>query len=699
MIKRLSPTAFGIALVGIALPALAQDLEPTPRRVLLSTGGVGLFEYVARVTDTQTLTLTTPLDQVDDLLRSLTVDDPTGTSVSARLAVRDPLPELFRGRPFPPEALEAPETLLAALKGEEVTLTGPKAMTGRLVSVTPETAVTAEGMTITRHRLGLMTDKGLRQAILEDVEAVALVDPHMRTEVDDALRALANHRREDSRTVAITLAGKGTRDVILAHVAEVPLWKATYRLTLPANAAGAGTASDASKSRLTGWAVLENLSGTDWKNVELGVISGSAVTFAQEIYSPYRVSRPLVPVEVPGRVLPPADGGAFPEASAEVALGMAPAPMAAPMATNDMMTQPRRASLQADAEEPTRKTMAMGGGFAQRAESLEAAVSDQVAAQVVFTLPTPVTLDSGQTLLVPLTDRAIPVTRVAHYIGTEGDGHPWAAARLTNTGDTALPPGAVSVTQDTAQGLAYLGDTRLTTLPPGEDRLLSFARDMDITVNQTRSDDRHLSGLTAAMGVLTLRQVARSETTYAIRNGGTEDREVVIDHPDRPGWTLTAPEGVTVTATAEAHRLTLTVPAGQTVTRVVAQERPLEERYVATDLSEGILASLSATGGLSAAEKRAIEQMVQLTARAAEYDRRAQALERDLDQVMADQGRLRDNLGSVPEDSDLHARFMTRMGQLEDRLTALRDQQTEALTEADAARTALTDYVSGLTLP
>ena len=63
----------GLAVSHIALAAdLALD------RVMLSTGGVGYFEYEAKVDGNASLTLDVPLDQVDDVLKSLVVFDDKG---------------------------------------------------------------------------------------------------------------------------------------------------------------------------------------------------------------------------------------------------------------------------------------------------------------------------------------------------------------------------------------------------------------------------------------------------------------------------------------------------------------------------------------------------------------------------------------------------------------------------------------------
>jgi hypothetical protein len=82
----------------------------------------------------------------------------------------------------------------------------------------------------------------------------------------------------------------------------VPLWKASYRIALPA--------AGEDKGLVQGFAHIENLSGQDWRAVELTLVSGNPVTFHQALYEAYFVARPEIPVEVAGRVLPRLDEGA-----------------------------------------------------------------------------------------------------------------------------------------------------------------------------------------------------------------------------------------------------------------------------------------------------------------------------------------------------------------------------------------------------
>src|ERR1043166_6225543 len=101
-------------LLGLsAMPAMAGDL--VLKRVMLSAGGVGYLEHEAEVTGYAELVLDVPLNQVDDVLKSIVVYDNKGGVGSAQLAGRDPLSQMFNDLPFGAEALASPAALLNAL--------------------------------------------------------------------------------------------------------------------------------------------------------------------------------------------------------------------------------------------------------------------------------------------------------------------------------------------------------------------------------------------------------------------------------------------------------------------------------------------------------------------------------------------------------------------------------------------------------
>src|SRR5262249_36227487 len=86
-----------VALVGLfGLPTLAFAQDLALKRVMLSSGGLGYFEYEANVDGDATLKLTVSLQQVDDVLKSLVVYDDKGGVGGLSLPGREPLANTFK---------------------------------------------------------------------------------------------------------------------------------------------------------------------------------------------------------------------------------------------------------------------------------------------------------------------------------------------------------------------------------------------------------------------------------------------------------------------------------------------------------------------------------------------------------------------------------------------------------------------------
>ena len=150
----------------------------------------------------------------------------------------------------------------------------------------------------------MLGPEGLRQFVLEEADSIQVADPELRARIGQALESLRREANQSLRHLTLHSPGDGQRTVRVGYVAAAPLWKASYRLVLPAK--------DGDPARLQGWAVLENQSGADWDGVALTLQYGNPVTFRQAIYQSYYVQRPEVPVEILGRILPSVDTRARP---------------------------------------------------------------------------------------------------------------------------------------------------------------------------------------------------------------------------------------------------------------------------------------------------------------------------------------------------------------------------------------------------
>src|SRR6266404_1113051 len=409
------------AVFAVVGPANAADLSL--QRIMLSSGGVGYFEYEAVVDGYATLSFDVPLDQVDDILKSLVVYDDGGTAGEVTLPGREPLTQTFVDLPFDRAALDSAPALLNALQGAEVRVTGAKPMNGRLLRVVEETSHGADGLAIPRDRVTLLTDGGIGQFILEDADSIAFVDPELQKKVAAALSRFAAHRSDGRRRLTLESRGTGSRSIRVGYVVGVPLWKASYRLSLPGD-------SKADRARLQGWAILENFSGQAWRDVSLTLLSGNPVTFRQSLFESYYVARPNVPVEVAGRVLPKPDTG-----SIEGELGARDAATPAPARLQKAPGLARSAAEAVPAPPPPASAPAR----------IEAAQTAESETQTVFTLPYKVSVAAGQSLGLPILDRELPAQRLDLYQSSADRRHPLAAIALTNDGETGLPPGVLTL--------------------------------------------------------------------------------------------------------------------------------------------------------------------------------------------------------------------------------------------------------------
>jgi len=668
-----------------ALPAYGQQNAPDIggldlQRVMLSTGGVGYFEYAAEIVGDADLSLEVRLDQVDDILKSIVVYDDSGRVGDISLPGREPLGEVFREMPFGPGALSSPVELLNALRGAEIETTGPRGLSGRIVSVNAETSVTENGVSQTVHRVSVMTGEGLRQLILEETNAIQFSDPALQDQINTALAALAANSQQDRRRLSINLPGEGPRTVHVAYVVEVPLWKSAYRLTL---------GEDGAPSDLQGWAVIENLSGEDWVDVDLSVASGNPVTFRQALYDAYFVDRPIIPVEVLGRLLPPVDQGG---------IALQP-PSPAPMIE----------MLESEAEDRVRD-----GAFAplagaaasvaadlaptpRRAELL-AAESTQAATQVLFRFPEPVSVESGHSLLLPIISREQPTERPLLYQPQTNPIHPLATVRLDNEGDSGLPPGILTLYErDTASGLvSYLGDARLATLPQGDSRLVAYALDESVTVDREDRQSENVVQASIADGVLRQTVLQRQVTQYTIEGDANHDRTVILEHPRLGGYELAGVEGERVELTPTAYRISVEVPAGATVTEEVVLEREGFQRVEIATLGAEQIAFYASSTRLSDELRAVFADLAERVRAVEEQEAGVRRTSVQIDEIVRDQARLRDNLSVVPADSDLFQRYMANLSAQEDTLEGLTEVLAHQRDAAAEARRALADYVNSL---
>ncbi|MCV9965129.1 DUF4139 domain-containing protein [Pararhizobium sp. BT-229] len=619
------------------LSAMADGFANSPvKSVTLSSGGLAEIRRTASLDGNGEIRIEVPLDQVNDLLKSLVVFDPKGTVKDLSLAGPNPLEETFKNLPFTPDDLTSLPKLLMSLKGSKVTIEGKNKGAGTILGV--ETEKKAEGAETAF--LNLLADDGLISRYeLDGSSTVKFDDPAVRAKIASAIGVVGNNVTDTARSVVVKIDGKGKRPVDFSYVVAAPIWKTSYRVVV----------GDDGKARLQAWAVLENATGEDWKNVGIVLNSSSPVTLTQRLHDRYWKHRDELPIVSDNVGIPHADTGnralakggfapAIQEMAAEAGIGFADAVAAAP--------SPEMA-------------------YAQSATASEGDIS------ATFKLDGTYDIRNGDTVSVPIVDKEVAAELVSLFRPDRGDSHPISAVSLENTTGVSLPGGILTVYDSKG---AYIGDSSLLGLPNGDTRMSSFALDKKVTV-ETKSD----SGIKTVEikvvdGVLVTKNVMREETVYVVHGAADSERTVLIEHPKRDGWEFTSPDIKGESATD--YRLKVKVGKGETREVKAMFTRSGGESYQLADLNAADLAQWSSTS-LDPVIKDKLSELSR--AKKDEYETRRQ-LERageEHNALQASQERTRENLKVMPAGSDQQKEYVEKLSDIEKKIEQNEAAQTQ----------------------
>lgn len=332
-----------------------------------------------------------------------------------------------------------------------------------------------------------------------------------------------------------------------------------------------------------------------------------------------------------------------------------------------------------------------------------AAAADQIeatdaATQVVFRFPRAVSVDNGRTLSIPIIDRQVPAQRLALYQADTAARNPLAAIRLTNDGESGLPPGLITIYErDKAGNVSYVGDARLSGFPIGETRLLAYALDEKITIERDVSQADRLATGTISQGVLKLSRIVRQTTVYRVRGPAKEPRQLVVVQRRLAGWTLTKPDAKGIDISEGNYRIPFALPGGdQTQTFEVVQEQTQQQELRLVDGSADQIGLYAQAREFDAKTRDALTKVLQLQQAVAEVQRKMTQIDAERQQIVQEQARLRENLARVPANSDLQRRYLATLDKQETQLEVLAGRRSDTEKSVEGAREALRTYVAQL---
>lgn len=669
--------------------------------VILYSSGVGYFERDGEVEGRAQIDLRFKVDDINDLLKSMVVQDFNGGRVgTVTYGSRDPLTKTLKS--FGVDLTENPTLgqLLIQARGERVEVYWPNRVLGTILGIERKDQPVGENKHVEVEYLNLLTEEGLQSVQMSQIQRIKLLNDRLNAELRQALEVLASGHDTQKKTVSITFDGDGKRKVSVAYIAQTPVWKTSYRLVL----------DEKDEPFLQGWAIVENTSDEDWTNVRLSLVSGRPISFTMDLYQPLYASRPEVQPELYTSLRPQVYGDALEKAKLEemaaargfggggIGLqgGSAPRGVAA-LAANDASLARKRAAPAAPAMRMAAADGVANAELAERRLNLQqsvisAAQTGEAGELFQYAIKTPVSLARQKSAMLPVVSQKVAGEKVSIYNQSVQARRPLNGFRLKNNTPLHLMQGPITV----FDGGTYAGDARIEDLAPGQERLISYALDLKTEVEpQADAGQQELVSVQIKKGTLITSHKAVEGKIYTVKNSDQKARNILLEHPFRSDWQLVEPKQA-AERTRDVYRFPVKVDPEKTAKLVVREERQFSEQAQLVNFSSDAIAFYLKAKKVSAKVKTALQHVASLRDRLNQTIAERGRREQRINEISQEQGRIRENMAKLSQSSELYTRYVKKFDQQETELENLRQEIETFKTAERKQQQELNDYLMNL---
>jgi len=635
--------------------------------VVLYRNGVGYFERRGKVND-EVLRIKVRKDQVNDLLKSLTVVDADGQAVSVSMPL-DPSAWSNAAMATLAPGHGSLAQILDSIRGTEITVRahGGRIIRGRVVLVEriinePDPTMSGRSLPPPPEsgerrdwKLSLLTRGQLQVVRLSKIRAITLHDGDLAMQLHRSLDASAGEGMFEQVEVEVRLTGARSHKLTVSYVVAAPMWKPTYRVVLPEDGKG--------EALLQGWAVIDNLSGEDWDAVSLSLTSGAPISFRYDLHTPREVYR---------RDMSQAGG----HRQAAVALGETtvvteaapePEPSAAPtggsaadgdgayyegMLEDEAPLEEVRERRGLDKKKDKRANSAprrpspappSSASIAQAAEApgldldalqqstAAAARSQRISGLTRIDLSNRVTVPDGTSTMVALINETIDAEQTFLFRpGGAGYGYeqnPYRVLRFRNSTQYVLEPGPISI----YAGGSFVGEGLSEAVGANTSVTIPFAVESEIFVSSSREYGQEMTLTRIVRGVLEAETYYQTTTTWEVRGPAKAAAYTVLIRQPQSGPNYSLSERPAGTEDLEnAWLIPVEVPAqsGRASQKVVEQTPSTTKLEIWDPQAPALLDKLLAAGTLDASARAKLQPIVDLRRAIGKIDTEVEGLRR-----------------------------------------------------------------------
>lgn len=658
-------------IAGIAKPANSEtfhNAELPVKRIALFSSGVGYFEHEGEISGNVRLVLPFQRSAMDDALKSLTVYDSATLMPFISYPSEQTLLKTLESLRIDPSKSYTIEDILNSVKGAEIEVYAPEKITGRIVVAQQSSAPGGN----TGSTLSLFTDNTIKVIALNSIISYRFTDPEIMGDLSRALELLLNAHGSDAKKIYVNLPSNEKRNVIIGYVVGAPVWKATYRLDI-----------SGSRPFLQGWAIIDNAGDTDWNNVELSLVVGRQTSFVQNLYAPYYLRRPNIPLSIASV----AEARVYDDA---IAYGDSASDLKEEMMMSKSDYLQRSQESDALSYRANKRLDSAGSNY-------ETAVSSDAGEQFVFTLKKPLTLERRQSAMVPLAQGRANVKKVsifrAHGVPRGLAVNPALGLELVNNTGAKLPPGPISVYDEGT----YAGDALIEFLDIDEKRLISYGDDLSVRGMVTASESLSIDNVKINKGLMQITRKTVIGTDYNFKNSSNEAKNIILEHSFISNAKLVEPAKYSE-KTGRTYRFDVALAANKDLKYTIKEERLHSESVAILNASFNDLIAYSQNKEIPEGVKDALKKAASLRENINKINSDISAARSSMQNRYEEQARIRHNIETVGKDSPQGQEYLKRLFTLDNDIDALNNKIASLENSLKEARKSYNDYVSNLTI-
>jgi hypothetical protein len=625
------------ALVFVSSSAFAQSGDLT--HVTLSDAGLAQYSRAVSVENGDAeVSIKAKLSEMDDILKSLVVVGENIKTAHISVGSSRALEDVFETLPFEPSDLSYPERLISKLPGSRIKVTNSErggldslSIEGRVLGVAQEVDCGKES--ICPPVVSLMSDTGvIERVFLWEGVKIQVLDETLQSSIMRGMDALMEHGIKGIKTVKVHLnSSESSGTVLVSTVLPAPIWKPAYKAVVSNNR----------NVDLQAWAVVENASGEDWKDIMLTLSSGSPQTLSADLYNRSYGHR---------------------ERNSDR--------HDMQMKSTQLFSASSRNSEGFSSDSVSEEMPMMAMAPLQTGTS-----NSEGTTGATFSFDTPVSIKAGEVASVPFLTGDLDV-KIASYYQPRGYSTEFESPDRVLDFKNSLPvrlPSGITTLYDEDEG--FLGDVQMPELHPEEQSVLKFGTETRLKVKESQSFRNIDQKLTILDGILRVEVREIIETTYDIRGSSNSDVPFILDIPIDSDYSFDVSSGESfseemLNRSLDVRRFEFVLKTDENKKIITSQTRPLFNSYSISDLSNDDIIAY-ASKSLDDKTKMFLLEAVRLRNLQQSSADALKEIEETENELISSQERFARLLDSLEPGSGPYTKFSDELLNAQDKLEAL----------------------------